>query len=307
MKPARTRLAAGLLAIGLAWGAPVTRAQTATTPLTAPAPTASPPPATATTPTNKLVGSFTDLAGSPENAASLVNGLRTGSAITLVDPYVAPGTPPGTPVPATTFSPGTKPMGYGNVRIALSLARADLANQGITNPTPAQLQGALVGTTSPNGTTTQGILQMRASGMGWGQIANSMGFKLGAVMSGKQTYPVAGTTTTASGHSRGVVTGDGSSAGRGAGRGVVTAAGGASGGGNAYGKSKITTAAGSTGSGASHGKSGITTAAGGVGGGNAHVTSAFGQGGSHAASGAVNAAGGKAGSNAGGGQGKGKP
>lgn len=306
MKPARPRLVASLLALGFACAAPFAQAQTTGTtlpppgsvaPPPAPAPTASPTPATATTPTDKLAGSFTDLAGSPENATSLVNGLRTGSAITLTDPYVAPGTPPGTPVPTTTFSPGTKPMGYGNIRIALSLARADLANQGITSPTPAQLQGALVGTTSPTGTTTQGILQMRASGMGWGQIANSIGFKLGAVMSGKQTYPLTGTATTAggvtaSGHGRGVVTADGTIAGRGAGKGVVTAAGG-------------------TGSGASHGKSGITTAAGGVGGGNTHVTTAFGQGGSHAASGAVNAAGGKAGSNAGGGQGggqgKGKP
>lgn len=32
--------------------------------------------------------------------------------------------------------------------------------------------------------TLAGVLQMRAQGMGWGQIANSLGFKLGPVVSG---------------------------------------------------------------------------------------------------------------------------
>jgi hypothetical protein len=62
-------------------------------------------------------------------------------------------------------------MGYGNVNIALSLAEASLKQQGITNPTPEQLQGALMG-----------VLRQRANGKGWGQIANSMGFKLGEVV-----------------------------------------------------------------------------------------------------------------------------
>jgi len=246
MNPNRLRLAACLVA--LAFAGTTALAQT-------PPPGAAPVPATAAVPTSKLVTNFTDLAGSPENATALVNGLRTGTPITLTDPY-APPSPGGTPAPTTTFSPGTKPMGYGNIRIALSLARAQLASQGVTNPTPAQLQGALVGTSGPGG-TTQGVLQMRAAGMGWGQIAHSMGVKLGPVMSGKQTYGPANTAAASS--SSGVVTAAGTTTARGSGKGVVTATGGSA-----------------------HGKSGITTAAGGGGGGNAHVTTGFGQGGGHA-------------------------
>jgi hypothetical protein len=63
-----------------------------------------------------------------------------------------------------------------------------------------------VGTTTSS-TPMKGVLQMRADGMGWGQIANSMGVKLGAVMSGRTIQPepavpstqARGSTTTASG------------------------------------------------------------------------------------------------------------
>ncbi len=163
----------------------------------------------------RLVAQFTALAGSEDNATSLVKGLRTGSEITLTTPSTtatgsttdATGTSTGTTAGTTggtpgatsasisgssgavTFAPPTRPMGYGNVRIALSLAQARLAAEGITQPTPQQLQAALIGTTTTataqTATQTQGILQMRASGMGWGAIANSIGFKLGAVMSGR--------------------------------------------------------------------------------------------------------------------------
>lgn len=189
---------------------------------TVPTTTTSAQPATATTPESKLVAQFTDLAGSKENAASLVSGLRSGSSITLNSPTTAPAPTTGA---SATFSAPTKPMGYGNVRIALSLARTQLASQGITNPTPSQLQGALVGTSGPSGTQT-GVLQMRADGMGWGKIANTMGVKLGAVMSGKQSWPAAGTTTTAAGspgNSSGITTAAGSS---GKHSGITTAAGG---------------------------------------------------------------------------------
>ena len=182
---------------------------------------ADPVPATATTPSGKLAAGFSDFAGSPENSASLVNGLRTGAPITLTDPAVVGGPPPN----STTFTSPTKPMGYGNVRIALSLAQTQLASEGISNPTAAELQGALIGRTyvGPEGTTTtDGVLQMRASGMGWGKIANTMGYKLGPVVSGKQTLVatnrVDNAVTTA--------TGPGASAGRA--KGVVTASGGAS-------------------------------------------------------------------------------
>jgi hypothetical protein len=300
MNPSRTFVLVHFVVVAFACSSPLTMAQTAstTTGTSTPAATTA-SPATASNPDSKLVASFTDLAGSQENATSLVNGLRTGSAITLVEPVPQTGpTPPGstTATPTSiTFSPGTKPMGYGNIRIALSLARTQLVSQGITNPTAEQLQGALMGTQAgATGTATQGVLQMRASGMGWGQIANSMGVNLGAVMSGKQALPAtspttaAGTTATA-----GISTKTNSSVTQRSGSGVVTGTG-------------IT---GTTGS--AHGKSGVTTAAGGVtGGSKTQVTTGLG-GGHASATGAVNASGGKVGaagamSNSGG-NGKGKP
>ena len=109
---------------------------------------------------DRLIQKYTPLAGSEDNAKSLVTGLRDGAAVKLS----SGGT-------STSFTPPTGKMGFGNVNIALSLAEASLKQQGITNPTSAQLQGALMG-----------VLQQRADGKGWGQIANSMGFKLGEVV-----------------------------------------------------------------------------------------------------------------------------
>lgn len=302
MNPSRSFALDHLVLLAFACSSSLVMAQTPppsgiTTPVTTTA-----TPATASNPNSKLVASFTDLAGSKDNASSLVNGLRTGGAITLVDPL-----PPPVPQPlpagsgstkiapvSTTFLPGTKPMGYGNIRIALSLARTQLASQGITNPTALQLQGALIGTPAgATGTATTGVLQMRASGMGWGQIANSMGVKLGAVMSGKQALPVASArpatgVTTAAGVSS---TKANSSMTRGSGGGVVTGAG-------------------ISGAGSAHGKSGVVTAAGGVAGGQAQVTTGLGGGhastlgAEHSSSGKVSAGGGLS---PGAGNGKGKP
>lgn len=226
--------------------APPPQPPSATRPL--PQPTSSEP---LSQPEAKLVGEFTEFAGSPENATSLVRGLRTGSSITLMpEPHQG--------YRATTFDSPTKPMGYGNVKIALSLARTQLALQGNTNPTPLELQGALMGTSGPGGTQS-GVLQMRADGMGWGTIADSMGVKLGAVMSGKQVYPAPVSSGGSPSVSPRVTTASGSS-------GVTTAAGGQ---GNKH--SGITTA-----SGAKGGSSGVTTATGAQGGKHGGVTTASG-------------------------------
>ncbi|HEX5802158.1 MAG TPA: hypothetical protein VFY24_03970 [Azospira sp.] len=328
MKTSRLAFAGTLTGLVLIGSAGLAWSQTTGDPV---APTTTTQPATAATPTSKLVSSFSSFAGSEENAASLVNGLRTGSAITLTGAGAGTGTGTGGTSggttggtvggETTTFTSPTKPMGYGNIRIAMSLAEAQLASQGVTNPTPTQLQGALMGTTTGTGadaTTTQGILQMRASGMGWGQIANSMGFKLGPVMSGKQTFTEATTTaagtttgsaTTARGKS-GVTTAGGGSSGKG---GVTTAAGGSGGkggvttAGGSSGKSGVTTAGGGGGNAYGHGKSSVVTAAGGVGGGGGAVASGLGHGNAGGASaGAVSAAGGSPGGGGGQGGGHGK-
>jgi hypothetical protein len=102
--------------------------------------------------TESLVEKFTPLAGG--DTSKMVNGLRTGQDFQV-------GT--------VNFETPTKKMGNGEVNIALSLAEANL--KGVANPTPQQLKDAL----SP-------ILSQRAEGKGWGEIANSMGLKLGDVV-----------------------------------------------------------------------------------------------------------------------------
>src|SRR5437773_1223127 len=109
---------------------------------------------------DRLIQKYALLAGSEDNAKSLVTGLRDGTEVKL-----SSGTT------STSFTSPTGKMGFGNVNIALSLAEASLKQQGITSPTPQQLQSSLTG-----------ILDQRASAKGWGQIANSMGLKLGEVV-----------------------------------------------------------------------------------------------------------------------------
>lgn len=135
--------------------------------------------------TDKMSSSFSDLAGSESNSRSLVNGLRSGSDVTLTTQ-----TSEGTPATSTTFTPKTGKMGYGNTYIALGLAQESLKQAGVTDPTAADLQAALNGGTVTTGTgdtaktvTLTGILAQRAAGQGWGQIAKSNNLNLGQVVS----------------------------------------------------------------------------------------------------------------------------
>lgn len=121
-----------------------------------------------------LVDRYTALAGSKSNATSLVNGLRQGTAIKL--------TRSGT---TRTFTPATKKMDHGDTDIALALAEASLKERRITRPTPVQLEGTLTE-----------ILKLRAGGKGWGQIAQTHGYKLGEA---KRSAPGAKAERTASG------------------------------------------------------------------------------------------------------------
>jgi hypothetical protein len=129
-----------------------------------------------------LVSRYTKLVGSQANAQSLVTGLRTGSVVTLAASGGAP---------AVSFTPATPKMGYGNINIAISLAKTTLTKQGITNPTPAQLAAALNGgsITLTNGAVVvmPGVLTQRSAGMGWGKIAKTMDVKLGTVVSASKS------------------------------------------------------------------------------------------------------------------------
>ena len=113
-----------------------------------------------------LVEKYTPLAGSEANARTMVSALREGKEFTL---------------DGTTFKTPSRKLGNGEVNIALSLAETKLRRQGITQPTSAQLNAALVGDAAH-----PGALALRADGKGWGQIAQSMGIKLGDVMRAEQ-------------------------------------------------------------------------------------------------------------------------
>jgi hypothetical protein len=171
-------------------------------------------------------------------------------------------------------------MGYGNVFTSLALAKQQLGQLGISQPTAGQLQAALTGgtiTTGTGATTTtiqlQGILTMRSQGMGWGQIAQKQGTKLGPVISGLKSANQQMNTTNASSignqsttTSNGIVSGSGKSQGNSepsvsgqnsSGEGTVGGSNRSTGSGNAYGKGIV------TGSGqAAGGNSTITTASG---------------------------------------------
>jgi hypothetical protein len=142
---------------------------------------------------SRVVANFTDFAGSENNARSLIAGLRQGGEITLT----APG-PHGKAATITRFTLPTRPMDYGNVRTSLTLAREQLAQLGINKPTPVQIKAVLAGgavTSRGAARTTSvllpGVLQMRAHGMGWHKIADSMGVKLDDAKAGTKPSPVA--------------------------------------------------------------------------------------------------------------------
>jgi len=233
--------------------------------------------------TAKIGGEFNSFLGS--NSNTVVNGLRNGSPITLTTTTLTSSNTPGAaPIPTTTttiINPPTGKMGYGNVFTSLALAKQQLGQLGISQPTPQQLQAALTGGTITTGTGTtatttnlQGILTMRSQHMGWGQIAQKLGTKLGPVVSGLKSANQNMTTATASSagtqsatsSGSGIVSGSGKSYGNSgqggsgqdrSGEGIVSASGRSGGNGNAHGKGIV------SGSGqAVGGNTGITTAGG---------------------------------------------
>jgi hypothetical protein len=125
-------------------------------------------------PEKRLVEKYDRFAGSDRNARELVEGLRNDSQIDLSKGGKT-----------TSFKPATDKMGWGNVDMALGLAKASLAEHGIHNPTPEQIKAALNGgtitTKSGQRVTLPGVLKLRASGMGWGQVAHKLGVKVGDV------------------------------------------------------------------------------------------------------------------------------
>jgi hypothetical protein len=143
------------------------------------------------------------------DSKQVVTDLRNGQwTTTTTDPTTNATT-------TSTEALATGKMGYGNVKISLALAQESLRQQGITQPTSEQLHTALAGGQMVPGdstTTTNGILQMRADGMGWGKIAQQYDVKLGQLMSGKQPASTTTTSTTSTTTtSKGIATASGKS------------------------------------------------------------------------------------------------
>lgn len=150
---------------------------------------------------DRLVGEYasTLFAGDDVAARESITALRTGADVTITQPATnADGTPQtdanGNPVLVTVSIPNPNgPMGWGEVDHSLGIAQA-LVEGGQAASFDEALFGAATTTTVTNadGTTTTtttysgGVLQMRADGMGWGQIAKELGFRsLGEIKSGR--------------------------------------------------------------------------------------------------------------------------
>jgi hypothetical protein len=206
----------------------------------------------------KVAYPFAAFAGSQENAVALANALRTGTPAALT--YTATDANGQVTTTTATITPPTKPMGWGNVSHSLALAQFALNQQGITNPTSAELQAALQGgsITTADGKTVAltGVLQQRAGGMGWGRIAQSYGTTIGAVNRSIKAPTTAITAATTNTSAAKVTTPVGASK-------VTTSSGITSAGGTRVGTSSrgITTAS-STSAGSVHGAKGLTTASG---------------------------------------------
>lgn len=134
----------------------------------------------------RLVGGYSEFAGSQANARSLVAGLLQGGEIMLAPRGRAEA------AAGARFVPPTRPLAYANVRIALALAQEQLAQLGITQPVPAQIKAVLLGgavtsRADARGTPVllPGVLAMYAAGMAWSRVAETMGLSLAAVMSGR--------------------------------------------------------------------------------------------------------------------------
>jgi hypothetical protein len=160
----------------------------------APAPTFAQTSSASSTPATNISNEYSYFLRNVDSK-QVVNDLRNGQwTTTTTDPTTNTTT-------TTTEALPTAKMGFGNVKISLALAQESLRQQGIMQPTSEQLHTSLMGGQMVPGdstTTTNGILQMRAEGMGWGQIAQKYDVKLGQLMSGRQPASTTTTSTTSS-------------------------------------------------------------------------------------------------------------
>src|SRR5688572_26596896 len=144
---------------------------------------------TSSVPKDRLVDRYSEAAGSDAAAADLVTSLRDGDDLTVTTTTTTTTTnPDGTTTTTTSTSDvvienPNGPMGWGEVDKALGIAEKLVDDGKFENLEDARAGSADV--TIPDGTVIEGssgILQLRADGMGWGQIAKEYDFKLGSVV-----------------------------------------------------------------------------------------------------------------------------
>jgi hypothetical protein len=105
----------------------------------------------------RLAETFSASVGSKDDAKTVVEGMRAGKDVT---------------VSGVTVSGTGGTMGYGNINIAMSLAKSQMS------PTS---------TSKDFLTALDKVMDMRASGLGWGQIAHALDVNLGQVVSSSKT------------------------------------------------------------------------------------------------------------------------
>jgi hypothetical protein len=107
----------------------------------------------------RLASQYASWAGGRANADSIVNGLRTGSSVTLVTRG------PGNTKSIAGFTAQTT-LATDEIAAALAAAKRSLASMGVREPTAEQMQAALIGgeLALPNGKTrlVQGTVALRA-------------------------------------------------------------------------------------------------------------------------------------------------
>lgn len=123
--------------------------------------------------------------------------------ITNALPSISKSTPSSAPAnPKKNAESPTEKSSPGSVLIAESLARMQLNQRGITDPTPEQLEtalrgGPISGDAEENAPSAEapGILTLRNQKMGWGRIAKELGIKLGAAVSALRAHAQTPTTS----------------------------------------------------------------------------------------------------------------
>ncbi len=116
--------------------------------------------------TERLVTEFAPWLGSPQEAETLAQSLRSGQP---------------TGQGAASVAPATGALAYGEARLALKLAQGTLEQEGIQQPSSAQIQAALHGgvlETANGPKQLPGVLPQRAQGQSWGAMAQSAGMSV---------------------------------------------------------------------------------------------------------------------------------